>query len=376
MRFIDCIDMNMVKANENFDDGYYHLLKDIIDYPDATIYVIWSQRGPGKTYSALWSSYYLHMPSMYMKRTNDDTHFLCNYSTVDGDNENDPSPYAPINEDKGINVKPVELENGYGAFYNMNEDGEPEGAPVSYLASLNAIKKLKGISFRHVMLMFMDEFIPLAGERVMHKEGEWLLDLYMTILRDRVKRGLPEIKLVLMANAENISCPITRELNLIDPIYDMLAEGKDIKYLDNRRILLHHLSSEEYPTLGTIEDLGIYAATQGTAWNAKTFAGEFAANDFSMIARNKSIKRFTPEVSIKYKLEYMTVYRKNGRLHVCDKFDRNAPLYDLSNEADQMKFYTEYLLEYRFDIMDKNITFQKYSQYDLFRNYKNYYKVN
>ena len=86
MRFIDCIDMDLVKANENFDDGYYHLLKDIIDYPDATIYVIWSQRGPGKTYSALWSSYYLHMPSMYMKRTNDDTHFLCNYSTVDGDN--------------------------------------------------------------------------------------------------------------------------------------------------------------------------------------------------------------------------------------------------------------------------------------------------
>ena len=37
----------------DFDDGYYHFYKDVIDYPDADIYVVWSRRGPGKTYSFL-----------------------------------------------------------------------------------------------------------------------------------------------------------------------------------------------------------------------------------------------------------------------------------------------------------------------------------
>ena len=39
--------------DERYDDGYYHIAKDIEKYPDATVYIVWSKRGPGKTYSAL-----------------------------------------------------------------------------------------------------------------------------------------------------------------------------------------------------------------------------------------------------------------------------------------------------------------------------------
>ena len=370
---IDLIDMKRVKENENFEDGYYHILKDMIDYPDAGVYVIWSKRGPGKTYGALWAFLYLGIQAMYMKRTNDDTHLLCQFSNVEGDDENDPSPYKPINDDKGLNIKPVEIEKGYGAFYHCDQDNKPSGTPVSYLVSLNAIKKVKGMSFRGVKVMIMDEFIPLNGERVLHAEGDMLLDLYMSILRDRVKRGEPEIKLLLFANAENISCPITRAFNLIDDIYDMRAEGEHIKYLPERKVLLHHLEPDKYPTLG--DDLSIAALMKGTAWYDKTFGGDFSNNDFSMIVRKKSIKRFTPVVSVKYQNRYATIYRKGARLHMCDTFAKAAPLFDLDIEADQQKFYWEYLTEFRFDVMDKQITFQKYSYYDLFRNYKNYYKV-
>ena len=41
---------------ENLEDEYYHLLHDFLRFPKAWCYVVWSKRGPGKTYSAL--SYY------------------------------------------------------------------------------------------------------------------------------------------------------------------------------------------------------------------------------------------------------------------------------------------------------------------------------
>ena len=61
--FEHCIDQ------EDYNDGYYHIGKDIEVFPDAVIYIVWSRRGPGKTYSALRYPYH-KFRTLYMKRTN------------------------------------------------------------------------------------------------------------------------------------------------------------------------------------------------------------------------------------------------------------------------------------------------------------------
>ena len=102
---------------------------------------------------------------------------------------------------------------GFGAFYDhFDDDGKPTGAPFSYCCALNAIKTIKGFELSACDWLLLDEFIPQAGEIVKRREGEMILDLYMTINRDRELRGLPELKLILFANAENISTiPITSD---------------------------------------------------------------------------------------------------------------------------------------------------------------------
>ena len=35
---------------ENYNDGYYHISEDLKKYPNYWLYVVWSRRGPGKTY--------------------------------------------------------------------------------------------------------------------------------------------------------------------------------------------------------------------------------------------------------------------------------------------------------------------------------------
>ena len=69
--------MIIKSPTEDYQDGYYHFAKDLEDYPEAGMYVVWSRRGPGKTYSFLRYCIDHDEFFIYMKRTNDDVELLC-----------------------------------------------------------------------------------------------------------------------------------------------------------------------------------------------------------------------------------------------------------------------------------------------------------
>ena len=363
-------DMEKIKQNEDLGDNYYHVLNDILKYPDAVIIITYSKRGPGKTYSTLWSSYYLPVPMIYMKRTNDDVEFICNESM-------DLSPYKPVNRDKGINVKPKLIDKGMGAFYNMivNDDGKeiPSGPPVSLLLSLNKIKAIKGMDLSEYDWMCLDEFIPQPGEIVKYKEGEMLLSLYMTIARDRQKRGREPLKLLLFANAEEISTPITNTLEVVDDMVELNASGKSHLYLEARKILLHHITEDEIPMTES-EKVGIYEAMRGTAWARKTFEGEFSGNDFSCV-KKRSLKGYRILYQIKYKDKLSYIYEKQGMYYWCDARAKAAACYDLDREPEQKLFMRVALPDLRDAMITGRMYFEKYTYYDLVTNYVKIFRL-
>ena len=84
---------------EDLNDTYYHVLADILKFHRCWCYVVWSKRGPGKTYSVLWLAYYCKFPIIYMKRTDKDVHRILKEETTIN---LDASPYAPLKKDKNI----------------------------------------------------------------------------------------------------------------------------------------------------------------------------------------------------------------------------------------------------------------------------------
>ena len=359
---------------ENYNDGYYHFAKDLEDYPDAWCYIVWSKRGPGKTYSGLWYPYHEHIPIIYMKRTIDDVNFICSANAYGFD----PSPYVPLNRDKGINVKGISISRkGMGAFWNCDEEGEPQGEPVSYILALNAIKTFKGFDFSHCDWILFDEFIPQIGERTSagNKEGELLLDLYKTVSRDREKRGKGPLKLVLFANAEEISTPVTNTLEVVDDMADLNASGLSHMYLEDRGIMLHKITNDEIP-IDESEKTGIYKAMAHTAWGAKTFEGDFANNDFSNV-QPMSLKKFKPFIHLHYKTfdYYIYIRDTDGLYYMCSSKQKTDFDYDLNKENDQKLFFLEHCIDLREECINDNMRFQKYSMYDLIINYKKYFKI-
>lgn len=354
---------------------YYHFEHDLQAYPNAWCYIVWSKRGPGKTYSSLWWSYSNNIPIIYMKRTNDDVDLLCQHDEFGFD----ASPYVPINRDKKTNIKARKINNGLGCFWNYETDEEghevPEGLPISYCLSLNAVKRFKGFDFSRCEWILLDEFIPQLGERISRKEGELLLDLYMTVSRDRQKRGKAPLKLVLFANAEEISTPVTNTLEVVDIMTDLNANGKTHFYDVERGIMLHHITNDEIP-IDESEKSGIYNAMIKTNWGRKSFEGEFANNDFSNVCK-QSIRGMSPFIHLHVGTHdhYIYLNKTNGKYYMCSTPGKTLFSYDLNKENDQKLFYLSHNIDLWDCCINGRMKFEKYSMYDLIMNYKKFYNV-
>lgn len=352
---------------------YYDVFNDIASFPEAIIIIAYSRRGVGKTYSVLKGCYQSGHVLTYVKRTIKDVNTIL--SSPGNDDDMDPSPYAPINRDLGTNIRPKRLGNGIGAFYDMNEDSETK-KPIAYVVALSAVKDVKGFSMPCDFLVF-DEFIPQASEtRVLSTEGESLLDLYMTLSRDREKRRDPDdpflhMRMLLFANAEDIYCPVVDELQIIDDLACLACSDNSIFYNPDRKILIHHVNEI---LLEESELSGIYQSMKGTRWAEKSFGGKFSKVDFSNVEK-KVLKGFKPLIRLKYRNDEFYIYSKNHEYYITkQRSNRYLYSYDLNRDNDIRRFFRNHILDLEEICMDGHMKFSDYSYYDLIVHYRHRFK--
>lgn len=362
----------VILPEEDYNDGYYHFGRDIEAYPDATVFVVYSRRGPGKTYSALRYAYKHEIEFIYMKRTKHDVEFLMK----PGPNGEDRSPYYPINRDFGTKIMPV-YDKEYSAFYECDQEGHPEGRPICNVLSLNQIKDIKGFDMTECEWILFDEFIPQPGEIVRHVEGEMLLSIFMTVLRDRIKRGGKPLKLILFANAEEVSTPITRELEIIDDLCACanMKTKKHIIYDEARGGVYHHISMDEIPLTPEEINTGISRFMKGTAWHDKAYGGSFSSNDFSNVQK-LSLKHYRPLIQLTYKKKDYFIYcHDNGMHYMCRSKAKCPYRYNLDRENDQKAFFNEMYFDLRKRCIDDKFKFETYMMYDLIIHYKQFFEL-
>ena len=243
------------------------------------------------------------------------------------------------------------------------------------LLSLAKIKSIKGADFSRANYICLDEFIPQSFEIVRRKEGEGLLDVYMTVIRDKVKRG-GFLKLVLFANAEEISTPVTNAFEIVDDMAELSFKGEPYFYNKDRRILLHHITQREFPLSAAELDSDIFHAMKGTAWAQKALFGDFSNNDFSNV-KKLSLKGMKPMIRLLYKNKFYYIYiRPSDGLYYMT-YSKGAFMfdYDLNKENHQKLFWAEHGQELRVECIEDKMKFEKYSMYDLIVNYKKFFKI-
>lgn len=357
---------------------YYSIIEDIAKYPDAWCYVTVGGRSTGKTYGALKDCYLKHRKFIYVKRTNKDIDLLCAGSGSIGVKSNqyglDLSPFKSINRDLGCNVKAFKIKEGLGGFWECEKDQDgneqPIGDPIGTLISLNSVSKFAGFDMSDSDWLIFDEFIPRPWEKVNRKEGDQLMDLYKTVCRDREHRGKDPLKLICLANAVNISNPVSNILEVTDIMADMACKDLEYIYIEDRGILLHKLhASKEFEDQE--QKSAIYRAMGGTEWGAMAFENSFAYNDFTAVIKGQ-LKGFKPVCSYTYKHKDYYIYQRDGiyQFTYARYNDKNKPHYNLAIENEQKKFYYDYALDLRNECINGNCRFEAYSMYDLIVNYR------
>lgn len=334
---------------------YYNVADDIAAYPDAWLYEAHSARGAGKTYGYFKHAIETGQQFLYLKRTQIDIDLL---------SRDDFSPFKPLIRDHGWNITTEKLYDGILRVM-MDDD------IIGYCMAISAIHKYKGFDLSNVKLMCLDEFIPQLTERVNRKEGELLLDLYMTVSRDRETRGEPPLKLFLFANATELFCPITDTLDIVDSIAQLNVSDEEYMYLSDRRILLHKIPYSP----GANENSAVFAGMAGTQWAEMAFGGEFSYNDFSKVKRIP-LNGFIPYVEVVYHRKSFYIYRhkNNGLYYMTDSKGRCEYVYDLEVESDQTAFFNTWCNVLQREITEGNMFFKTYTMYNLIRNYRKIYK--
>lgn len=355
---------------------YYNLTDDLRKYPDAWAYFIWSGRNTGKTYSTLCHMLDTHSKFLFVKRCVEDVKLILSGSGKIGQKISqygaDFSPFKAINRDRNTNIRAFSIYKGYvGGFWMCDEKNSPIGDPLGYVVPLNAVSKIKGFDLSECDFIVFDEFIPSAWERIDRSEGKQLLDLYMTVARDREHRGKTPLKLVCLANPADINCPVMQELEIADTASEMSIAGTEYRYI--RGMLLHQLVMGS-DFVQTETEMPIIQAMQDTAWRAMTLGEGFAYNEMSMIKR-LSIKGFKCMFEVIYRKHHWYIYMREGLWQVCSS--RNEPsegVYDLNKDADIRRFFLEVQIDLKEDYIEGHVMFETYTMYDVIINYRKFFK--
>lgn len=344
---------------------YFDIEDDFKLCPKAWCYVELSKRGPGKTYSTLRHEISSKKKFLFLKRTIEDIKMLCANGAAKGVRF-DVSPFVPLNRDFGWDIKPALIIKGIAGFYHTDDEEKPYGAPLGYCAALSAEKDIKGFDMSDVDDFVFDEFIAKKGERINRHEGEQLLDLYMTIRRDRTLRGRPDLRLILLANTVNVNNPVMQTLDIVDTVAEMDVTGREYCFLEERGIFIHIINNE---FAAEEEKSGIEKAMAGTAWGDMAFGGHFSFDDFTSV-QHKRLKGYRPLCSYTYKKKDVYIYEKDGFYYACRAKCNSPAHYNLNRENEQKKFWNDYVSYLREECIEDKFTFSEFSMYDLIVNYR------
>ena len=214
-----------MKIDDIYTSDHWYNMPYIIEQPYPFIVII-GARGTGKTYGA--NKYLLDKGSkfMYLRRT------LTEFDIAVNEKNN---PFKVFNE----NITAGKIEKGLSGIYA----DETKENLIGYASALSTFHNLRSVDFRDVQVIIYDECIPEDHVKSIKNEYNVVLNMYETINRNRELKGEPPVKLVMMANSNDISHPVIRGLKIAD---DLFNSDSGIIEIPERGLLVIYTISEGF----------------------------------------------------------------------------------------------------------------------------------
>lgn len=225
-------------------------------------------RGTGKTYGAFRHVLENKIKFLYMRRTQ---------AQADIVNKPEFSPIKTPAADLGLLITSESVTKYNSAYYLGKKDTDgrilPEGLPIGYTLALSTVSNLRGFDMSDCEILIYDEFIPERHERPIKMEGSALFNAYETINRNRELSGRPALKLLSLANANDITNPIFQELDIIDKVYQMQKTGQAITINEKRGYAVVLL--QDSPISQAKRQTALYRLTAGSDFESMSIDNSY-----------------------------------------------------------------------------------------------------
>ncbi|MEE3444484.1 MAG: hypothetical protein VZQ49_06515, partial [Methanobrevibacter sp.] len=192
------------------------------------------------------------------------------------------------------------------------------------------------------------------------------------LMRDRHKRGLPNIKLWLFSNCDYLACPISRTLGLLDDIYELSSKKASYFFNSQRGMLIHHITSEEFTS--TIND-EMFSFMKDTDWYKRNIEGELD-EDFSNIEVKSNTKNYKCIAKLWYnnKNAYILFRESDSSYYITYDYNirvsNGVQYFNLTLENDIRLFnITPLYQDILKSLMINKVKYSCYSLYDLIKRY-------
>lgn len=314
-------------------------------------------RGTGKTFGAIKYALDSGRPFIFMRRTQTQIDLIKNDSF---------SPFQAI--DPTIVVKNINknLTGVYrGEFDSEKQKLQPVGAPIGYLMALTTVSNIRGFDASDISLILFDEFCPEKHERAIKNEDLAVLNCYETINRNREVTGQDPVKMVLLANSNDLVNPLFVGLKLVK-IAEKLQKSRDNVYINNDRGL----------AIVMVKDSPISKMKKQTALYKLAGEGDFSEmalnnafiEDIGDYIKSMPLNEYKPLVFV----GELSIYQHKSRkeIYVSDHRTGSAEEIDVSDiglARFRRNYYFVWLL-----YLQRKVIFESYLLQKIFENYFNY----
>lgn len=269
------------------DQGYldYNYIFQQSEKHNCPYIMIVGGRATGKTYGALKYTYEQGQPFIFMRRTQ---------TQLDMISRPELMPFTAINRNIGSDISTFRISKYVTGFYHSETDDTgklvPVGEPLSICCALSTISNLRGFdASEYNDLLIFDEFIPERHERLIKEEASAFLNAIETIARNRELQGKEPMKVLCLANANNISNPLFIELNLVNIADKMIRKGEEIRYIERKGIMLVML--KESPISLQKAQTSLYRLSEDTDFSEMALHNNFVALEHDAI-ESKDLREY------------------------------------------------------------------------------------
>lgn len=336
-----------------YDENGYLNMRYVIESDVPFIFVV-GARGVGKTYGALKYAVENDIKHILMRRTQ---------AQCDVISKPEFSPYKSINIDCGTDIDlSVSISKNSHAIMNLSKVIPYMG----FTCALSTVSNIRGLDASDCELLVYDEFIPEKHERPLKNEASAFFNAYETFNRNRELKGKPPLKVVALANSNDMGNPLFMSLGLVLTVEKMLANGVEKWVSYDRGIAVFCVSDSKISEAK--KDTALYKAVgQDNEFSKMALSNEFSYDDTSR-EKSRRLIEYRPFVAVGELCIYR--HKSNGLYYVTGHKSGNPKTYGTSSvelarfQIDYRRLWVQYMSNrIEFENYYHELLFQKYFKY-------------